>query len=324
LRLQTAAIEHRSAFSQLLGCEVQDIEADFFAPGGRSLLAMRLAAQLSRQFARQVTPGQVMVASTVAKLSALLDSDLSDEQAQRLGYETLLLLRESSGPTLYCFHPASGFAWQFSVLARYLSPRWSVTGIQSPRPNGPMKIAATLDAVCDQHLATLLAAQPHGPYYLFGYSPGGTLAQGIAARLRKRGEDVAFLGLLDTWPPETQNWAEKEANGLDPAVLEEIAREREAFIAAQQGQGSSELFTAIEGNYADAVRLLTTAHSQPFDGKATLFVAERTLPAGMDPHRAWAPWVGELKVYAQDCDHVDIISPQAFETIRPQLRELLG
>ena len=312
------------AFSQLLGCEVQDIEADFFALGGHSLLAMRLAAQLSRQFARQVTPGQVMVASTVAKLSALLDSDLSDEQAQRLGYETLLPLRESSGPTLYCFHPASGFAWQFSVLVRYLSPRWSITGIQSPRPNGPMETAATLDAVCEQHLATLLAAQPHGPYYLFGYSLGGTLAQGIAARLRERGEEVAFLGLLDTWPPETQNWAEKEANGLDPAVLEEIAREREAFIAAQQGQGSSELFTAIEGNYADAVRLLTTAHSQPFDGKATLFVAERTLPAGMDPKCAWAPWVGELEVYTQGCAHVDIISPQAFETIGPQLRELLG
>ncbi|WP_375144414.1 thioesterase domain-containing protein, partial [Escherichia coli] len=32
------------------------------------------------------------------------------------------------------------------------------------------------------------------------------LAQGIAARLRARGEQVAFLGLLDTWPPETQNW----------------------------------------------------------------------------------------------------------------------
>lgn len=57
-----------AVFSQLLGCEVNDIDADFFALGGHSLLAMRLAAQLSRQLARQVTPGQVMVASTVGKL----------------------------------------------------------------------------------------------------------------------------------------------------------------------------------------------------------------------------------------------------------------
>lgn len=313
-----------AAFSQLLGCEVNDIDADFFALGGHSLLAMRLAARLSRQLARQVTPGQVMVASTVGKLSALLAADLSDEQAQRLGLDTLLPLRESDGPTLFCFHPASGFAWQFSVLARYLSPRWSITGIQSPRPQGPMASAASLDEVCEHHLQTLLAQQPHGPYYLFGYSLGGTLAQGIAARLRQRGEAVAFLGLLDTWPPETQNWAEKEANGLDPAVLAEIAREREAFLAAQQGQASSELFSAIEANYADAVRLLTTAHSAKFDGKATLFVAEKTRQAGMDPQVVWGPWVGELEVFSQNCAHVDIISPQAFEAIGPVVREILG
>ncbi|HID9100768.1 TPA: enterobactin non-ribosomal peptide synthetase EntF [Klebsiella quasipneumoniae] len=313
-----------AAFSQLLGCEVNDIDADFFALGGHSLLAMRLAAQLSRQLARQVTPGQVMVASTVGKLSALLAADLSDEQAQRLGLDTLLPLRESDGPTLFCFHPASGFAWQFSVLARYLSPRWSITGIQSPRPQGPMASAASLDEVCEHHLQTLLAQQPHGPYYLFGYSLGGTLAQGIAARLRQRGEAVAFLGLLDTWPPETQNWAEKEANGLDPEVLAEIDREREAFLAAQQGQASGELFSAIEGNYADAVRLLTTAHSAKFDGKATLFVAEKTRQEGMDPQVVWGPWVGELEVFSQNCAHVDIISPQAFEAIGPVVREILG
>jgi enterobactin synthetase component F len=310
------------AFSDLLGCEVNDIDADFFALGGHSLLAMRLAAQLSRAFSRKVTPGQIMVASTVSALSTLLDSALSDEQAQRLGYETILPLRESNGPTLFCFHPASGFAWQFSVLARYLSPRWSITGIQSPRPEGPMQQCATLDEVIEQHLQTLRAQQPQGPYYLFGYSLGGTLAQGIAARLREQGDAVAFLGLLDTWPPESQNWAEKEANGLDPEVLAEIERERQAFIAAQQGQGSSALFNAIEGNYADAVRLLTTAHSARFDGKATLFVAERTRT--LDPKQAWAPFVAELEVYHQDCAHVDIISPQAFEKIGPVLKEILG
>lgn len=311
------------AFGALLGCEIGDVDADFFALGGHSLLAMRLAAQLSRTFARQVTPGQVMVASTVGKLSHLLDS-VNDAQAQRLGYEAILPLRESSGPTLWCFHPASGFAWQFSVLARWLSPRWSITGLQSPRPEGPMASAENLDALCDHHLTSLLQQQPHGPYYLFGYSLGGTLAQGIAARLRQRGESVAFLGLLDTWPPETQNWSEKEANGLDPEVLAEINREREAFLAAQQGQAPGELFNAIEGNYADAVRLLTTAHSVAFDGKATLFVAEKTLTPGQDPHRAWRPWVKELEVYRQNCAHVDIISPQAFEAIGPVLKEILA
>ena len=311
------------SFAALLNCEVNDVAADFFALGGHSLLAMKLAAQLSRVFERQVTPGQIMVASTVEQLSALLEST-DDEQSQRLGFEALLPLRESHGPTLFCFHPASGFAWQFSVLSRYLSPQWSIIGIQSPRPDGPMQTAENLDAVCEHHLATLLSQQPHGPYYLLGYSLGGTLAQGIAARLHARGETVAFLGLLDTWPPETQNWQEKEANGLDPAVLAEIEREREAFLAAQQGNASEALFNAIGGNYADAVRLLTTAHSVPFAGHATLFVAERTLVPGVSPERSWSPWISSLDVYRQDCAHVDIISPTAFEAIGPVINTLIN
>lgn len=306
-----------AAFSQLLGCEVNDIDADFFALGGHSLLAMRLAAQLSRQLARQVTPGQVMVASTVGKLSALLAADLSDEQAQRLGLDTLLPLRESDGPTLFCFHPPPA-SHGSSACWRAISARAGRLPVFSRRDSqGPMASAASLDEVCEHHLRTLLAQQPHGPYYLFGYSLGGTLAQGIAARLRQRGEAVAFLGLLDTWPPETQNWAEKEANGLDPEVLAEIDREREAFLAAQQGQASGELFSAIEGNYADAVRLLTTAHSAKFDGKATLFVAEKTRQEGMDPQVVWGPWVGNWRCSARTAP-TSISSPR--RPLRPSVR----
>jgi enterobactin synthetase component F len=149
---------------------------------------------------------------------------------------------------LFCFHPASGFAWQFSVLARYLSPRWSIMGIsrrvlmgRCSRPPHWMRCANIILRHCLQ--------QPHGPYHLFGYSLGGTLAQGIAARCG-RGETVAFFGLLDTWPPETQNWAEKEANGLDPAVLAEIERERQAFLAAQQGQASTNCLPRLKATMA--------------------------------------------------------------------------
>ncbi|MFP1558389.1 phosphopantetheine-binding protein [Escherichia coli] len=122
-----------AAFSSLLGCDVQDADADFFALGGHSLLAMKLAARLSRQFARQVTPGQVMVASTVAKLATIIDGEEDSYPAH--GIQNHSPLREGNGPTLFCFHPASGFAWQFSVLSRYLDPQWSIIGIQFAAPS---------------------------------------------------------------------------------------------------------------------------------------------------------------------------------------------
>ncbi len=314
-----------AAFCRLLARDTLSAQDDFFALGGHSLLAMRLAAQLRRELQQPVSVGQIMVASTVEKLAALLGDAQAHQQA---GFEALLPLRQGSGPTLFCFHPASGFAWQFSTLQRYLDARWSLIGIQSPDTQGPLNQSQHLDEVCDAHLRTLREVQPHGPYYFLGYSLGGTLAQGIAARLEAAGETVAFLGLLDTWPPETQNWDEKRGeNVLDPAVLDEVNREREQFIAAQRHQAGEEMqamFDSIEANYASSVRLLATARSAHFSGRATLFLAQQTQQPGQDARRAWAPWVGELEVYPLDCAHVEIISPRMFEQIGPLLRQILG
>jgi enterobactin synthetase component F len=314
------------AFARLLECEPVSAQDDFFSLGGHSLLAMRLAAQLRRTLNQPVSVGQIMVASTVEKLAALLSSEPAD--VARAGFEAVLPLRRSTGPTLFCFHPASGFAWQFSVLQRYLDARWSLLGIQSPDITSPLNQAQHLDAVCEAHLATVRQQQPQGPYYFLGYSLGGTLAQGIAARLEAAGETVAFLGLLDTWPPETQNWDERRGeNVLDPAVLEEVNREREQFIAAQRqqaGEGMEALFTTIEANYASSVRLLATARSARFTGHATLFLAEQTQQPGQDARRAWAPYVGELTIWPLDCAHVEIISPRMFEQIGPRLQQCLA
>ncbi len=169
-----------------------------------------------------------------------------------------------------------------------------------------------------------MAQQPHGPYYLFGYSLGGTLAQGLPPACASAAKRWPSSACWIPRPPETQNWAEKEANGLDPEVLAEIDREREAFLAAQQGQASGELFSAIEGNYADAVRLLTTAHSAKFDGKATLFVAEKTRQEGMDPQVVWGPWVGGTGGVQPELRPRRYHLPQAFEAIGPVVREILG
>ena len=314
-------------FAALLKCDAVSAGDDFFALGGHSLLAMRLAARLRQVLRCQVTVGQIMVAPSVEKLAALINES-TEESALRAGYEPLLPLRQSTGPTLFCFHPASGFAWQFSVLRRYLAPHWSVTGIQSPSADGILNRSRDINELCDDHLQRLRELQPHGPYYLTGYSLGGTLAQGIAARLEAAGEDVAFLGLLDTWPPETQRWDQRQGENLpDPAVLAEVDREREIFMASQRtraGEDMTAMFDTISANYASAVRLLGTATSARYGGKATLFVAEKTRQPGMDAAQCWAPYIGQTEVISVPCAHAEIFAEEVFALIGPELDRVLS
>lgn len=315
-----------AVFARLLQREQVFADDDFFALGGHSLLAMRLAAELRRDLGKAVAVGQVMVASTVEQLAQLLAEDRSQEEAERSGFDSVLPLRITDGPILFCLHPASGFSWQFSVLPRYLDQHWSLVGIQSPRPDGPLAASEDMDQVVEAHLATVLRVQPHGPYHFIGYSLGGTLAQGIAARLQARGERVAFLGLLDTYPPETQNWDVM----LDDNVLKEVQREREQFLAVSEGTldpalgaGRAVMFDNIEANYADSVRLLSRTRTARFHGTATLFVAKRTLQEGMDVQQTWARYVDVLQVHELDCAHVDIVSPASFNVLGPLLNRVL-
>ena len=45
--------------------------------------------------------------------------------------------------------------------------------------------------------------QPHGPYALVGYSAGAIVAYELAWQLIEAGEEVSWLGILDTPPPHT-------------------------------------------------------------------------------------------------------------------------
>ncbi|WP_406850166.1 amino acid adenylation domain-containing protein [Chromobacterium phragmitis] len=313
-------------FAETLEREAVRADDDFFALGGHSLLAMRLAATLRRELKLPVSVGQIMSSPTVAKLATVLsDAGLASDPALA-GFGEVLPLRAGKGRPLFCIHPASGFAWQYSSLSRHLRPGLALVGLQSPRPDGAIARCADMDAVCERHLANLRRMQPQGPYHLIGYSLGGTVAQAMAARLRQQGEEVAFLGLLDTYPPEGEDW-----NGpTEDEAKAEVAREQEQFMSATEDAADAfmlrektEMFGHIVANYQDAVRLLSQARTPRYDGAATLFVARRTLPEGMDVRETWRPHLADLNVHELDCSHEDIVSRQSLETLGPLLDGIL-
>lgn len=317
-----------SAFARLLDRPVIGAEDDFFALGGHSLLAMQLAAELRQALGQPVSVGQIMVAPSVAALAALLEQGDALGSPESSGFGPVLYLRGGRGHPLFCFHPASGFAWQYSGLLRHLPAHLPVVGLQSPRPGGVIAASESLDQAAEGQLAAIRRIQPHGPYHLLGYSLGGTLAHGVATKLRAQGEDVAFLGLLDTYPPEGQDWTPPSEEETEA----EVGRERGQFLAAMGDQGEREtsergknaMFETIVANYADSVRLLSQGGTPRFEGTALLYVATRSLPEGWDPQGSWAPFLAAIETERLDCAHTDILSPEMLGTLGPLLAERLA
>src|SRR5262245_50805247 len=68
------------------------------------------------------------------------------------------------------------------------------------------RFPATVAAMAKCSCLAIRALQPRGPYHLVGYSFGGLVALEVARLLREIGEEIAFLGMVDTrydsrfWP----------------------------------------------------------------------------------------------------------------------------
>lgn len=336
-RMPVRGLETRLAaiFARVLELEQVFADDDFFAIGGHSLLAMQLAVELRRELQRPVSVGQIMTSPSVEKLAALLNDEVMLNDFGNDGFEQVIHLRQGQGAPLFCFYPGSGFAWQYSVLSRYLKAGQPIVGLQSPRPNGLIATSKTMDDLVAQQLQIIRGLQPQGPYYLLGYSLGGTVAYGVAAQLRAQGEQVDFLGLLDTYPAEVHDWNDPQgAEAALGAEREQAQLLNDAFTGEQDqsednldavmAREKDAMLAQIFANYKDAVRLLAHTKTPHYEGEITVFVAEQSLPDYIYPETAWQPYANHMQLYRlSDCSHENIMSPQSLETLGPLLDELI-
>jgi thioesterase domain-containing protein len=92
----------------------------------------------------------------------------------------------------------------YRTIARELSPKWPFYGL-GQHFSGRRAWRTRVEDQASGHLQEIYTVQPAGPYYLAGHSIGGMIAYEIAQLLRKDGQEVAFLGLIDTASPQQPN-----------------------------------------------------------------------------------------------------------------------
>jgi thioesterase domain-containing protein len=97
---------------------------------------------------------------------------------------------------LFLVHPVGGNVACYLELARQLDLGRPVYGLQA----GPASHSG-IEAMAAAYLAAVREVQASGPYHLAGWSLGGVVAYEMAQQLRRAGEEVDFLGLIDSYTP---------------------------------------------------------------------------------------------------------------------------
>jgi amino acid adenylation domain-containing protein len=185
----------------VLGLTEVSREDDFFALGGHSLLAVRLVNEVERRFERSLPLSAIFQqGSTVAGQARLLEE--STAAAAQVSPLVVPVRSTGSREPLYVVQPDQSGLLALRHLLNRLDGEQPVTAIVPRTEDGRFDPERGIDTMATEMLAALRATQPHGPYRLAGFCLGGLIAYEIARRLREQGEEVAFLGLLDTMTPD--------------------------------------------------------------------------------------------------------------------------
>ena len=170
------------------------VRANFFSLGAGSLAALRLITKMNRVFAMELGLASLISASTIESVAELIRRRLAPNTSSSL----VPLQPGGTNPPLYIVHGVGGNVVNFYGLALRMGADQPVYGIQSQALVANQPALLHLKDMATHYIEDIRRVQPHGPYKLLGYSFGGTVVLEMAHQLRRMGEEVAMLGMIDS------------------------------------------------------------------------------------------------------------------------------
>jgi thioesterase domain-containing protein/acyl carrier protein len=329
------ALESRLAalWEELLGVTPVGIRSSFFELGGHSLLAVRMMRAIRRDLGLDLPLSTLFEWPTVEALAALLRR----QEGARVASPLVAIQPEGARSPLFCVHPAGGHVLCYEPLAKYLGQDRPLYALEDPELSGGRPWSTVEDsAAC--YLASVRQVQPHGPYFLAGWSSGGLIAFEMAHQLRAAGEVVGLLFLLDTFvfPPRelprgeddetdglvAQGWLLPEERALAPEarLARALARWREKNpegAVALDVEGLRRLFAVYRRNQRAAVSYVP----RPYAGPVALFRC--TLEEDADAAATWEGLLQDGEILDVAAVHSELLSEPHVRELAARLRRLL-
>ncbi|MBL1179046.1 amino acid adenylation domain-containing protein [Pantanalinema sp. GBBB05] len=291
-----------------------------------------------------------------AQALSVPDSPLPDNASDSAHTVTLarsplvpLTLGSRTSP-FFCVHPMFGVVFPYLELAHHLGNDRSFYGLQPLGLDGKSTPLNRMDAIAAYYIQAIQTLQPHGPYFLGGWSLGGLVAFEMAQQLTQMGEQVALLAILDTPAPchqlslcqslkfllGTALWSTLPFLLDYGTLVSKRLQSRHPWFSRWQ-------WSAIERFIPEASRLqlldestiqsilpIVYANAQatyrytpkPYPHRITLFkAAEQPNAVGDNPTLGWNLLGSEIQLHEVPGNHLSLLKPPHVKTLAQQLQQ---
>ncbi|SHF40806.1 non-ribosomal peptide synthase domain TIGR01720/amino acid adenylation domain-containing protein [Seinonella peptonophila] len=187
-------------WAEILEIDHVGIDDHFFALGGHSFHAMRLMAMIEEHLDISLPLSTLFEAPTIRELALHLE-----QKPDKTSSLVCLQQGDKTIRPLFLIHPQGGGILSFAPLVSLLASELPVYGLQSIGYEGEEPPLATIEMMAERYCENIRTIQPKGPYRLLGWSFGGCLAVEMARYMESVGEEIEWVGLIDsTWLPHEQ------------------------------------------------------------------------------------------------------------------------
>ncbi|HWL66988.1 MAG TPA: thioesterase domain-containing protein, partial [Geminicoccus sp.] len=335
---------------EVLGTAAPSPTQSFFDLGADSLKLVMVQRRLRETTGRSLDMSALFTDPTVRGIAAALELPAED-----VPVEPLVMFGDSAGkPILFTVPGVVALPYYLRGLAQHLGPDLVLAGLQLPGFFGGEAPLDRIEAQAAYLVAAMRIRQPRGPYLLLGHSYGGHVAYEAARQLRFQGEEVAFLGMLDTVVTESslddfQN--DQVAQGSIvralyalygdrlPEPLDQLRRlppdeQMARTMHALSESGLIDLGVALDGMLAvfkANFRAMVAYQPRGYEGPLTLFRTEGGFPeeyrnyesgrALEDPALGWTPFVqGQVTVELIPGDHLGMLDAERLPHLAAMLK----
>ncbi|MBT0964145.1 non-ribosomal peptide synthetase [Denitromonas iodatirespirans] len=216
-----------SIWSDLLHVTRVGRQDNFFELGGHSLLAVQLVSRVQKVFDVSVPLYELHIAPTLQEMA---DRIALEQRSGDVDGCLVKIRAEGSEPPLFFVHALGGNVDYAVTLSEWIDASVPVYGLTATGLQPGEVPLRDVPAMAGRYIATMRQVQRSGPYRIIGWSAGGMVAYEMARQLRASGQEVAFVGLIDTLFRSNAIVDEMQMWLPDDETARELAQRERAFL----------------------------------------------------------------------------------------------